>query len=404
MVLMNNNYTIIIFTNLFPPAVSGSSSQSSQLCFQLANLGHKVIVFTANLNNCNEYENINGVEVYRLPCVIFPRLPIALNFPWLNFTYTLKNSRTIEKILLKTPPDIIHLHNHMFDLSFMAVRFKKKFCIPLVITIHTIIKHPNSFYNLFLYPLDRIFLKHTTINEGNILVCPDISIKKYVDEAFNVKDTITIPYGVKQLPEPDPTLLNNIRDKYALRHKKVILSLGHLHEIRNRKDIIEAMPKIKRSFPNVVLLIMGDVGTKSAELLAKSLGISDSVIFTGPIPYEHIATYFALGEIEAHWFQESNPQNETLGIAALEAMSAGKVVINTADEDIYGKDVLRDGENYIKIANGNPEQVANVILDLFNDPKRCQTIGKNARLTIQKHFSWEAISRLTVDLYEKLLA
>ena len=103
----------------------------------------------------------------------------------------------------------------------------------------------------------------------------------------------------------------------------------------------------------------------------------------------------ALGEIEAHWFQNSNPQHETLGIAALEAMSVGKVVINTADEDIYGKGVLQDGENYIKITSGNPEQVADVIIDLFNDQKKRQAISKNARLTIQKHFSWENISRMT---------
>ena len=105
---------------------------------------------------------------------------------------------------------------------------------------------------------------------------------------------------------------------------------------------------------------------------------------------------------QAHWFLDSNPQNKTLGIAALEAMSAGKVVINTADEEIYGKGVLQDGENYIKVTSGNPGQVANVIIDLLNDPKKCRTIGKNARLTIQKHFSWEAISRMTIDLYEKL--
>lgn len=58
-----------------------------------------------------------------------------------------------------------------------------------------------------------------------------------------------------------------------------------------------------------------------------------------------------------HWFQKSNPQNKTLGIAALETMSVGKVVVNTADEDIYGKGILHDGKNYIKITSGNPEQV-----------------------------------------------
>jgi phosphatidylinositol alpha-1,6-mannosyltransferase len=395
-------YTVAIFSNLFPPVVSGSSTQSAELSRQLARRGYKVIVITANLNASKEYENVDGVEIYRLPSIHLPRLPIALNFPWLNFTYTFDNLKRIEKILEENSPDIIHLHNHMFDLSFAAVWAKKKYQVPLVITIHTAIKHPVRFYNLFLYPLDRLLINRTVIQKSDILVCPELTIREYVSDAFKIQEVAIIPYGVNILPEPDPVLLNRLKDKYLLHDKRVILSIGHLHEIRNRREIIEALPRIHERFPNVVLLIMGDVGTKSAEVLAKKLGVSDSVIFTGSIPYEQIATYMGLGEIEAHWFQESNPQSKTLGIAALEAMSAGKVVINTADEDVYGKGVLKDGQNYIKISPGNPEQVAQVILGLLKNPEECLRIGQNACSTIQKHFSWDTVSMMTMDLYQKL--
>jgi hypothetical protein len=51
-----------------------------------------------------------------------------------------------------------------------------------------------------------------------------------------------------------------------------------------------------------------------------------AVALTGAVPYSDIPAYLGIADLEAHWFQPNNPQNKTLGIAALEAMSAGKVV------------------------------------------------------------------------------
>jgi glycosyltransferase involved in cell wall biosynthesis len=170
-----------MFSNLFPPVMSGSSIHLYALAAELAKHGCEVTIITAKIDNKSpDFEIINNVEIYRLPSFHFPKLEIALNFPWLNFTYTLFNQTRIDRIVKKKQPDVLHLHNHMFDLSFSAVRTAKKFRIPLVVTIHTIIKHPIKLYDVFLSFIDQRILKRKIIDQAQAIICPDKVIEEYV--------------------------------------------------------------------------------------------------------------------------------------------------------------------------------------------------------------------------------
>jgi len=367
----------------------------------LSRRGHKVIVITTHLDRQTApYEKNDGVHVYRLPAFHLPKMRVSLNFPWLNSTFVPGNASRVKAIFDLHKPDVIHLHNHMFDLAFSAVRAAQQFNRPLVITIHTLIKHPRPLYNWILYPLDRWFLKRTVIEKADLILCPDSTIEGYVSDAFGYVDKLLLPYGITQTPEPSEYKLELIRKKFGLGNSPIILSLGHLHEIRNRKELIEILPALLTRYPDLKLLIVGDVGTDSATLLAKRLGVSDSVIFTGSVPHSDVPSYLGIADLEAHWFHESNPQNKTLGIAALEAMGAGKVVIGTADEDVYGKGVLKNNENVILVRLTNLDKLASRISDLLDDNQKRAAIGARARNAITDHFSWDSVCRQTLSAYE----
>ncbi|MDQ3817297.1 MAG: glycosyltransferase [Acidobacteriota bacterium] len=117
-----------------------------------------------------------------------------------------------------------------------------------------------------------------------------------------------------------------------------------LHEIRNRKDLIEALPGVLKKFPDTLLLVVGTVADQSPVQAARRLGISESVIFTGAVPHKEIPALLDLADIEAHWLTQDSPEKTSLGIASLEAMGAGKVVLSAANENTYGPGVLKNGE------------------------------------------------------------
>lgn len=393
---------ICMFTNLYRPVASGSSTQTETLARELVKRGHRVVVITAKVLESPDYEQSEGVHVYRLPAFRLPKIPVGFNYPWLSFTFTPGNIKRIKAILERHHSQVLHLHNYMFDLAFSAVLMRWWLKKPLFVTIHTYFRHPSSFYNLLFLPVDRIVLKYLVIRQADCVVCPDYNVSTYVREAFGDVNNALIPYGIT-LPDKDPGLAEKLRERHGLKGKRVILSLGHLHALRTRKDLVEAMPYILKDFPNAVLLIVGTVSSEIPSSLAEQLNIRDSILFTGPVPHDHIPAFLDLADLEAHWLNEKESSKTSLGIASLETMLAGRVVLAAANPETYGPDILKSGENIIIVEPDQPQELGKTIIGLLKDTRRCEEIGRNAKRTIVEHFSWDSVCMKTVKAYRKAM-
>jgi 1,2-diacylglycerol 3-alpha-glucosyltransferase len=395
---------VCMFTNLYPPIVSGSSTQSSFLARELISMGKEVTVITSRVHpDSLEYECINGVHVHRLPCIRLPRMQIALNFPWLNSSFVPGNMKRIMQIVEKQNPDVLHLHNHMFDMAFRAVSIRSRLKIPLVITIHTMIKHSQNLYNLLLYPADRIFLNKSVIHNADAIVSPDYNIREYVRDAFKTQKDHVVLYGIESPIPPPSGQVQKLIDRYKLSGKRVILSIGHVHKIRDRKDLVKAMPLVLKKIPNAILLIVGTVATEIPVRIARELGIEQSVIFTGSVPHADLGAYLSVAELEAHWLNQDDPENTSLGVASLECMAAGKAVVAVASEATYGDHVLKNGKNVLLIDSTEPEKISEIILKIINDDIYKQTIGQSAMKTIEQNFSWNKIASDTLIVYHQAI-
>lgn len=394
--------TICMLTNLFPPVATGSSTQCYALSKELVKQGHKVIVITAKLTKEIPAEEIlDGIIIYRIPAIRLPKLSIALNFNWLNLTMIPTNHKKMESIIKQHQVDVLHVHNHMFDMALNGVRLSRKFNVPIVLTMHTIIKHANPIFNLILYPLDRFFLKSRVLNKVNSVICPDYNMEGYVRERFDRGNSDIIPYGIELPKNPPANLLNRIREKYNLKNKRVILSLGHLHALRNRIDLIKALPEIVKRFPNLVLLIVGNIGSQRAVELVKSLHLEDNVIFTGSQPHDLIPAFHSIAELEAMWFDQAKEGMNPLGIACMEAMFYGKVILTVSNQDTFGKNILENGKNVILLKAGRPDLISKIICELLENPEKIQEIGNAAKGIAEKYFAWDKVVRNTLDVYSK---
>jgi glycosyltransferase involved in cell wall biosynthesis len=289
----------------------------------------------------------------------------------------------------------------MFDLGFSAVLMKRRHEIPMVITLHTMIRHSRGIYNMILYPADRVFLRHAIVKRAERLICPDVNMEKYAEEAFAGSRRVLVPYGVSMPEGPDDGALQDLRNRYQLNGKRVILSLGHVIELRDRREVIRALPSILRAIPNVAVLIVGAESTDKPRRLAKELGVEDAVIFAGPVPHRQVKNYLALAELEMHFFHQDAREHTSLGIASLEAMAAGKVILAWANENTYGRGILKDGSNIVFVDPNEPARLAETVIDLLLDDQRRRAIGEKASQTIKENFSWESVCSKTLDVYKE---
>ncbi|MFC1608181.1 glycosyltransferase family 4 protein [Candidatus Latescibacterota bacterium] len=402
--MTSSTTTVCMFTNLYPPAVSGSAIHTYQLSQELAKRGCKVIVITAHLDDTSpKYEESNNVHVYRILAFKLPKMKLTFNFPWITYTFTPGNLLRIKKIIRENDPDVFHLHNHMFDIAFAAMVMRKLTHKPVVLTLHTNMIHSNKVFNFVLKLIDRLLLKHTVVNKADAVISPDSNTMSYLQKTFNISDSFLIPYGINVPVQPAEHEVGNLRRKYGLSGKKVIVSIGHVHEIRNRKDIIEALPHILKSYADTVLLIIGAVNTQTPHKIAQDLGIRHAIIFTGSVPHEEIPGYLALADIETHWLNQEVPEKTSLGIASLEAMGQGKVVIAAVNTDTYGKDILKPGVNFVLVEPDNPLKLAQTIIQLFEDDVTSKNIQQNAARTIRQHLDWDIICEKTLGVYQQVI-
>lgn len=396
--------TICMMSNLYPPTMSGSSNQLQELSRQLVERGHKVVVITAKLDkSLPDFEVSQGVRVYRIPAIRVPEMGISLNFPWINWVTWPKNIRRIERIIREENAALVHVHNHMFDLALIGAYFRKKLSLPTIVSVHTPITHNNWLYNQLLVTAERLILKPYVIERADVLLGADNNILKYTTQRFNRTDTVIVPYGIRLVEDPPPQLTHEITEKFGLSGKRVILSVGHLHEIRNRLDLISAMPSILAEFANAVLVVVGAVSDPRAARLAQQLGISEKVIFTGVQNHESVAAFLKLAECEAHWFTTERPAvDSSPGIATFEAMLLGVTALTVANADAYEPGVIADGKTLILVKPGDVAGISAKIIGLFRDPELAKAIGRSARRVAIDNFSWPIVAGKISVLYQKL--
>lgn len=153
----------------------------------------------------------------------------------------------------------------------------------------------------------------------------------------------------------DAKLLNykprfDVKEKFGLRNKKLILNVNRL-EHRKRIDLlIRAFKKVSENRDDVFLMI-GGTGTsrRLLEDLAMGLGIADRVKFVGFIKDEELWDYYASCDIFAH------PNWADFAISPYEALALQKKVVWTNEMELF-EPIAKSG--YVFAAEPNVEDLA----------------------------------------------
>jgi phosphatidylinositol alpha-mannosyltransferase len=203
-------------------------------------------------------------------------------------------------------------------------------------------------------------------------------------------DAVVIPNGV------DVSMFTNATPMFGWPGPNLSIAfLGRGDEPRKGLEIlVDAYPQIRKSFPNVRLLIAGP-GEPADTLKKLSKVDRASVTVLGMIAPQDKPSVLASGTI----YVAPNTGGESFGIVLLEAMASGTPVV-ASDLEAF-EQVLDFGRAGITFENENSDDLARVVCELLRDEAKRTELIRQGRLRAAQ-FDWNVVANEIVNVYESV--
>lgn len=211
---------------------------------------------------------------------------------------------------------------------------------------------------------------------------------------------------VRLAPGVDETVFHpgaggaEIRQRYGLQDRPVIVCVSRLVPRKGQDALIAALPDVRRRVPDAALLIVGGGPYRTTlERMVDDRGLRPHVRITGSVPWPELPAYYAAGDVFAMpcRTRRGGLDVEGLGIVYLEASATGLPVV--AGNSGGAPDAVRDGETGYVVDGRSVRDIAERLTDLLLDPDKAREMGKRGRQWIEEAWRWDLVAaRLTALL------
>ena len=386
---------ILFLSKDYPPhLIGGVGVYISEISKLLARMGHNVYVITKGEDVSLEYTD-NGVHIYRVKpkrLKIWDNLRTKIGGILERLEYSLAVSEKIAELLKYFSIDIVETCEARAE-GFWYYLFRKN--PPLIIKLHTPetvafkLDHTPQTLDYYLIKL----LEEFWLNKAAQKIGLSEEVVKLTARHFSMK--------IKNIPlVPNPIDIELFKPSYVGndKDKLIILYVGRLEFRKGVHTLIRAFCYVQEQLPEAKLTFIGaDCGMKSY-LLNKTCQLEhpENVTFMEHIPRNNLIEYYQKSTIcvvPSIW--------ENYPYVCLEAMACGKPVIAS---DIGGlKTIITNRVNGFLVPPGSSKSLSEAIVLLLEDKRLRQTLGSNARKSIEQNYAPEKIAQKTLNIYQDIL-
>lgn len=324
-----------LFTDTYFPQVSGVATSIRTLKTELEKQGHTVFIFTTTDKDVNRYEDWQIIRIPSIPFFAFKDRRVAY-----------RGFNTALDIAKQYQLDVIHTQTE-FALGLLGVWIAKELKIPVLHTYHTQYEDYVHYIakGMVIRPSMVKYMVRSFMSDLDGVICPSEIVYDLLLKYKIPIEKRVIPTGIEltkfQRPEISESDLLQLREKLGISPKEtMLLSLSRVSYEKNIQAILAAMPDVLQENSDVKLVVAGD-GPYLDDLKeqARSLGISDHVLFTGMIAPSETALYYKAAD-----FFISASTSETQGLTYLESIASGTPIIahgnpyldNVIDNKMFG--------------------------------------------------------------------
>lgn len=336
------------------------------------------------------------------------------SFPWLSSGarrpffatafYFVEYATQVATALRRGAYDIIHIQN--------SPHF-----VPIIRALNPQAKIVLHMHCEWLSQLDRALMEKRLRGVDVVIGCSSHVTEK-IRERFPqmAARCATIPNGVDlERFSPSP-------NGHTRKDEPHLLFVGRVSPEKGVHVLMDAFRKVHARFPNARLNLVGHIGSAPLDFL---VGLSDSadvaqlstfydapyiddlraripaalaanVNFVGPVPQVELAACYRDADVLV------NPSfSESFGMSLIEAMACARPVVATRVGGMT--DIVEDGETGLLVEPGNPDELAEAIIQVLEDPQRGQAMGQAGLRRAQTRFSWEHVTADLLAHYQRAL-
>ncbi|MDZ7400717.1 MAG: glycosyltransferase family 4 protein [candidate division KSB1 bacterium] len=202
----------------------------------------------------------------------------------------------------------------------------------------------------------------------------------------------------------------DIKHKNFNSHLPTLYFFGNLLKFKGIHIAVQALGLIKKKYPDIQLKIAGNWAydpvfnesqykiKSEIEQIIKSEQLHDNIQFLGPVYDERKIELLCNSDILVY------PSiNDGLPLVILESMAAGNVVISIRDVGAIS-DVVLHNETGILINQQEPQEVANAIEYLIENPGERKRLGLNAHNRYRQCYTKAIHINRMIEVFNKVLA
>jgi glycosyltransferase involved in cell wall biosynthesis len=192
-----------------------------------------------------------------------------------------------------------------------------------------------------------------------------------------------------------------IRDRFGCKPDEfVLLWLGIFMPHRRLQDAIEAIGLLASRGITATLLLAGSGRSfpeyfQSLQELAAKLGVEDRVTFAGKVEDDEVRDFYCA--CDAFLFPN---ENQTWGLAVLEAMACGSPVLVSGGAAVH--EVLTDNENALLFPPRAPAQLAEKIQYLIEHPAERNRIAQAGMALVRTRYNWKEFGLQVAEICRTL--
>jgi glycosyltransferase involved in cell wall biosynthesis len=297
---------------------------------------------------------------------------------------TLVSIPRVERLLRQVQPDVVNTHAAHYTVAALRAGF------PTVFTIHGVMHREAQVYTSTLFDRARLLLEKWLDGYAVRHVRDIVAISPYVLEEYRGRSSARF-HRIDNPLAPEFFAIPNLEKETQHR----LLYAGTIDERKNVLDLLRALAIVRQQIPSVRLRVAGRTTSPRYEQKVRRFvaeqGLAPNVEFLGLLDNEQLLQEYAHCSVVV-----LASRQETMPMAVMEAMAAGKPVVATRVGGVSG--LVEDGDSGYTVALGDVEDLAHHILELLNSAALRTRLGQRAR-QLAGRFRLETVAAQYRQLY-----